>query len=1286
MSNKDNQYHSVQAMVFDVKFSSESQAFKFQYQFNDLVKSKLLSITEKVFNDLIPPHQVIRVKSLNIDLETVPLDKFNYDLPDIFEKRLREALRALLFRLDRSAYSVIDDASATSPIVGLSELLSFFLKTGTLPWWAKNTWQTYLSQNKHIKDQTLKISNIFEIVFEKNPKLLVLFIERSKNAPNVLHRLADQVPDQNLIKIIKLVSEEKSIIIQRIVNDFAKISTPKFLSFSQSQVRVLVWQTIFLNWEQSNESILVKSTLDKILGFSLQQTPVVEQYILQIHLSKHTFQTSLPGLLEQVATNFSIDRIQKEIYSSDEKIKQMLRELVSIDEAKWLITYVKNIQSVLKQVSKQQIWEKFLDFLWVNKRKKLDIEAISTYLLPKLTHNWEQAAKQLQVSIDENLLIFKKTEQKIVIEEVNNTPEKIKKLLTQILSTQQASWLWTYGDSLATVLKTSSSNIWQLLFDQLWENRNKTFSRQEFIKVSLPKIWRKTVKQISVSSKVVALQDHKMWEIPPVEALSQFVQKVEGFAEVSETYWKQTLSIDSSSSKNTTKEPTIIDEASSESSYDIEELKKGQMSQALQEGKIKDFIEQILPEEAPWIIQYSETLVQVFSLAEKVIWETIIDYLWENRQSSFTRANFLIGSFSKIIELTTKPRGRGQAPGTSSNSSSSASGGAGGGSGGSGGSDGVASQAAELWTYKKNKLSEILKYYPEFETIREEVLLTSYHKDVTQRRRELLAQPISIELQKIIENLLTKGLLPAPAQLQRVLATNAQSPIASMEETVTNLLDATLNNSGSFTHNINQLFEPLVLFRLIEQTSFSFVQLLAKQMEVVIPNLVIPSVIDTFLQKAQTYFSDNVNDVSTQKIIEKLQELFEDSKKIVAQKNASKDQSDTKTSEQRKTEDSEEQSSSDTSSSDTSSSGTSSSGTSSSGTSSSGTSSSGTEEKQDLSGVEKDHVHSKSESSQEALESAEIASFADKIQLSTEEITKDIDVLVYYLQYFLRHKQLSASTSESNIREWLITFRSNFSNEFQSFLLALSSVDIDLLAPIVPEVTTWVEDAWRNTAIQDQDIDKSAKESSDAQEREAFERIKKEIFKSVEEQKQHLTDQPIYIDNAGLVILHPYLMRLFEMLGFTETQEVSSTRKKKKKKVVFKSEADQERAAYVLQYLATKNENAAEHEMVLNKILCGIEITTPFIGGKIELTDEEKETCDDLLNAVVQNWAILKDSPADMLRGSFFMREGKLELKANDWLLKVEETGVDILLQHLPWSIKMVKLPWMDKIMNVEWL
>ena len=189
-----------------------------------------------------------------------------------------------------------------------------------------------------------------------------------------------------------------------------------------------------------------------------------------------------------------------------------------------------------------------------------------------------------------------------------------------------------------------------------------------------------------------------------------------------------------------------------------------------------------------------------------------------------------------------------------------------------------------------------------------------------------------------------------------------------------------------------------------------------------------------------------------------------------------------------------------------------------------------------------------------------------------------------------------------------------------------------------------------------------------------------------------MTDQVLYVENAGLVILHPYLLRLFDMLKLTQSTTTQRPSKKnpqkmvKKTEVTFKGDPERERAVYVLQYLASKNEEAEEHELALNKVLCGMEITSPFVSGKITLTDEEKETCEGLLAAVVQNWSILKDSPADMLRGSFFMREGRLEMKNAEWHLKVEETGIDVLLQHLPWSIGVVKLPWMENVLNVEWM
>ncbi|MEO1401775.1 MAG: contractile injection system tape measure protein [Cyanobacteria bacterium J06635_1] len=37
------------------------------------------------------------------------------------------------------------------------------------------------------------------------------------------------------------------------------------------------------------------------------------------------------------------------------------------------------------------------------------------------------------------------------------------------------------------------------------------------------------------------------------------------------------------------------------------------------------------------------------------------------------------------------------------------------------------------------------------------------------------------------------------------------------------------------------------------------------------------------------------------------------------------------------------------------------------------------------------------------------------------------------------------------------------------------------------------------------------------------------------------------------------------------------------------------------------------------------------------------------------------------------------------WLLQIERETYDILLDQLPWSIRVVKLPWMPKLLYVEW-
>ncbi|MBI9052309.1 MAG: hypothetical protein JEY96_00735 [Bacteroidales bacterium] len=165
--------------------------------------------------------------------------------------------------------------------------------------------------------------------------------------------------------------------------------------------------------------------------------------------------------------------------------------------------------------------------------------------------------------------------------------------------------------------------------------------------------------------------------------------------------------------------------------------------------------------------------------------------------------------------------------------------------------------------------------------------------------------------------------------------------------------------------------------------------------------------------------------------------------------------------------------------------------------------------------------------------------------------------------------------------------------------------------------------------------------------------------------------ETFYVNNAGLVLLSVYMKRLFSRFDLIDKKE-------------FKSDEAREKAIYLLQYLAAKDDNPGEHELALNKILVGMPLGIP-LKFNIKLSDEEKEICESLLDAVVKNWTVLKNTSADGLRTSFLLRKGSLKKEANGWKLMVEKKTYDLLLGKLPWGYSMIHLPWMKHPVLTEW-
>ncbi len=173
------------------------------------------------------------------------------------------------------------------------------------------------------------------------------------------------------------------------------------------------------------------------------------------------------------------------------------------------------------------------------------------------------------------------------------------------------------------------------------------------------------------------------------------------------------------------------------------------------------------------------------------------------------------------------------------------------------------------------------------------------------------------------------------------------------------------------------------------------------------------------------------------------------------------------------------------------------------------------------------------------------------------------------------------------------------------------------------------------------------------------------------EKKPVLPGEGLFIGHAGLVLLHPFLQRFFQYTAVWNG-------------VQFADRRAQQKAMILLYWMATGKTDPQEHELTIHKILCGYPVNDPVDPG-IPITQEETGMAAGLLDTVIGEWPILKNTSKEGLAEQFLLRNGKLIMKDNDLRLQVESTTVDVLLDHLPWGIGTIKLPWMPRILKVEW-
>lgn len=160
----------------------------------------------------------------------------------------------------------------------------------------------------------------------------------------------------------------------------------------------------------------------------------------------------------------------------------------------------------------------------------------------------------------------------------------------------------------------------------------------------------------------------------------------------------------------------------------------------------------------------------------------------------------------------------------------------------------------------------------------------------------------------------------------------------------------------------------------------------------------------------------------------------------------------------------------------------------------------------------------------------------------------------------------------------------------------------------------------------------------------------------------------VEIENAGLVLLAPFLPHFFRILGYLNGMR-------------FTDEATHAKAVCLLRYMADQKYDAVD-DPGLSALLCGWPVDRPLLSVPV-LSDGERRQADLVMEAMRSHWTALGDRSSDEMRRLFLKRQGMLEVGMEP-VLTVLAQPQDWLLKELPWVYAVTRTPWCEAI-TVHW-
>lgn len=260
--------------------------------------------------------------------------------------------------------------------------------------------------------------------------------------------------------------------------------------------------------------------------------------------------------------------------------------------------------------------------------------------------------------------------------------------------------------------------------------------------------------------------------------------------------------------------------------------------------------------------------------------------------------------------------------------------------------------------------------------------------------------------------------------------------------------------------------------------------------------------------------------------------------------------------------------------------------------------------------------------------------------------------------------------------------------------------------------TTLTFDVWLDQTVQSAIDPKVLKEcanwrlasaSESSQQLQHLERFKKAIAgrrkQNTNRSRMNSHGASIEVPFGGIVLLHPFLPRLFRSCGFLNEQNQ------------WISERQQWEAVRLLRYIATGETTWSEDDYtyaghLVEKLLVGLDLEAPMPAAPMPATPmpatpepaADSDSSFDpafvyaeaplaaMLETIQEYWPPMRNNSWTSLRKDFLSRRALITgLHDGQLTIQVQPHMMDVLIPRIKWGLSIVRYSWMNRMMKVEW-